>query len=355
KNNLRISCERVDSSTSSEKGFYLNRFNAPKIEYTLFQIKPWQLPFYIGFYTNLSQNYESTRNYTDWTSLSDFYLTRQIEITRKTTLTPKIGVIESWRNRTDINDDRNIFLTYYYSRTGIRQRFNTYTNIEIIHNFKNRTKPNSAQIDTSADDYGIETNKLGMNFSVFPKINKFFRISTGYDLRNYRTTKIEDNLLRFEPVTTEIKMPLIQGIDWYIKHQQNVKPSYMASINNEIEITVDKNTGFSFGIFHNHSPFDQIESLQIKNSFKFWLTEKWNFKISFLTDIKRLNNKINYDIIDNDIYIYRDLHCWEANFNYRKRGEIQEVYFNIGLKISKKAKDTLYDTHLESEFYPWRE
>ncbi len=354
KDNLRISCERIDASTSTKKGFYLDRFSAPKIEWTLFQTESQGLPFYIGFNTVLSQNYESSRDYTDWTSLSDFYLTKQIGLTRRTILAPKIGIIESWKNKTDINNDRDIFLTYYYSRIGLRQRIDNYTRFEITHEFKNRTIPNSLQIDTSASDYGIEINKLGMSFSIFPKINKFLRISTGYDLKNYRTIKIEDNLSRFEPVTTEIKLSLIKGINCYIRHQQNVKPFYMTSINNEIDIILDKKTGVSFGIFHNYSPFNPLESIQIKNSLRFWLTEKWNFKISFLTDANRLNNKISYEIIDNDIYIYRDLHCWEAFLNYKKRGEIQEFYFNIGLKISKKAKDTLYDTELESEFYPWR-
>ena len=354
KDNLRISCERVDASSSTKTGFYLDKLYAPKLEYTLFQLKPRCFPFYTGFNTNLSQNYESVRNYTDWTSISDFYITKQFGITRKTTLTPKVGIIESWRNRNNINDDTDIFLTYFYSRTSLRQRLNYFTNIEITHNFKNRTKPNLIQIDTDADDYGIETNKLEMSFSIFPKINKFLRLSTGYDLKNYRSIRIEDNLSRFEPVTTELKMPVLKGFDWYIKHQQNVKPSYMSSISSEFDFRFNKDTDFLFGIFHTYSPLNLIESVQLKNSFRFWLTEKWNFKISFITDISKINDSLNFDVIDNDIYIYRDLHCWEANLNYRKRGEVQEIYFNIGLKISKKAKETLYETEHEAEFYPWR-
>jgi hypothetical protein len=58
----------------------------------------------------------------------------------------------------------------------------------------------------------------------------------------------------------------------------------------------------------------------------FNLTENWKFKVSGSYDLERK------EISAPQISIYRDLHCWEMNFNWNPIGTYRGFRFEIRIK-----------------------
>lgn len=338
KTNLKISTSRIDKFNPADKNYYLYYMTLPQIEFTLLTFKPHFLPFYLGFNGGLAQKF-SEKNST-WTATGDFYITRQLSLSRYTTLTPKAGITEEW-------EARELFLTRLYSILNFRQRLHQFANIELTHNLKLRSKQNALQQDLQADDYGIEVNNLQSSIYISHKAQQYLRISSGYELRSFRNVVI-DRLARFQPIITDLQFLLTKKLICHVIHQQRINPSETISIQTELNFKPSDKSSYRLGIFH--QPTSQL--FQLKTSLNFWLTKKWQIGYYHTSNFDTSKNQ--FEIVDEELKLYRDLHCWEANFTYRRRGELQEYFFNIGLRIAARRKSELYDTKRESEHYPWR-
>ncbi|MDI6641393.1 MAG: hypothetical protein QME68_03670 [Elusimicrobiota bacterium] len=345
KTNWKTSISRIDKFNPATTTYYLHYMAAPQIEFALLTFKHNFLPFYVGFNGDLAQRFSG--KFSTWTATGDFYITRQLTLSRNTTLTPKVGITEFWEDKTSLVDVNDLFLTRLYSTLNFRQRLNQFTNFELAHNFKLRSKQNVFEQDLQADDYGIETNNLQSSIYISPKSQQYLRISSGYELRNFRNS-VMDRLTRFQPIITDLQFLLIKNFICHIIHQQRIKPSETISIQTELNFKPSNRNSYGLGIFYHHTS----QLLQLKTSLSFWLTSKWQLSYYHTSNIDTDKNK--FKIIDEELKLYRDLHCWEANFTYRRRGELQEYFFNIGLKIAARVKSELYDTERESEHYPWR-
>ncbi|MBU2615089.1 MAG: LPS export ABC transporter periplasmic protein LptC [Elusimicrobia bacterium] len=341
--NFQISSNRRDVFDPAAKSFVLDEYDAPKMDFTVFQFKPKYSPLYAGFSTNLYRNYSSKAGTVTWNSSSDFYLTRQFPVSLRTTITPKIGAIETWR----LLLDTQTFITNYYSALSLRQRINWFTYMEFTHNYKNRSIINSQEIDTFANDYGIEGNNIAAMLYVSQISSRYLRMSTSYDFREFKTPGYTNNLARYSPLITEIGTLLSRKVSIYLNHQFNIESSSTTSYQTEVTFTPSARASYSMGLYYVQT---STNGVQLNNQFSFWIGNKWFIN---LTLIGMVNNS-QYTIKDEGLKIYRDLHCWETSVTYNKRGEVEEYFFNIGLKIASRARQGLYDEKLENEFYPWR-
>ncbi|OGS18091.1 MAG: hypothetical protein A3J83_05560 [Elusimicrobia bacterium RIFOXYA2_FULL_40_6] len=345
KTSLQFSSSRHDVFDPNLNSFVLDEYNAPRMDFTVFQFKPKYSPLYTGFSTNLYRNYSRSVGTVTWNSSSDFYVTRQFPVSIRTTITPKIGIIENWK----LIMDTQTFITNYYSALSLRQRINWFTYMEFTHNYRNRSIINSQEIDSSANDFGIESNNIAAMLYISQVSSRYLRMSTSYDLKEFRINNYTNNLSRYSPLITEIGTPLSRKINLYFNHQFNIESSSTTSYQTEITYVHSSRSSYSMGLYYVHT---STNGVQLNNQFSFWITDKWQIILNL---IGMVNNN-QYTIKDEGLKIYRDLHCWETSVTYNKRGEVEEYFFNIGLKIAAPAetKKGLYDTKLENEFYPWR-
>jgi len=345
KTNLRISAYTVYSST-----YLIKEYSLPKIEYTLLQpIKPKFCPVSLMFSTVLSNNYNETVNDTVLESLSDLNAYREIKFTDKDTITPRIGIKETFRFKNKLQNE-NISLTKSYLNLNYLHMLSLVSEINFSYNITNRYRPNTMIIDSESDDYGIETNALSVTFFSLPSNETNLRINTGYDLRNLRSAPDVDWKTKISPVSTEFNFSR-DKYGFYIRDSHRISPFIQDSFQIMFNYTVDVKTYFDIGLNYIGQ---NINTTGLTNSFAFWPSNKWHIDISHYAIIDK--NKI--DIKQREINIYRDLHCWEAKLTVRTRilsgVSIDEYYLNLGLKTGREGRKKLYKIEHEKEFYPWR-
>ena len=346
KDTLRISASRGDQFDRVAGKYFIENYNAPRIEYTLMPVKQKWFSSYIGFNTVFSQNYDYQRDYSMWESTSDLYITRQFKPEEKTVFNPKIGIIESWQDKTDKNNYDDIHLTKLYSDMNLRRRINWYSNIDLNYKIQFRTEKNKSSQDISADDYGIEVSKLKLMYYSIPMNELIVRVYSGYDFRNPRSQQSSDWKTKFDPVASDLIMSF-RNMSLYFKHEQKIEPFSVASTNLDFNVGSFRNKYFGLGVGYNG---ERTGEMGIRGSLGFWPTKKWHVQVSNIGYAK--NDLIHTQ--SQKFEVYRDLHCWEARLTYDKLDESERYLFNIGLKISSEGKGKLYKTSYEREWYPWR-
>jgi len=343
KTNLQISFDKTDVFDLASNGFVTDNYTLPRVNFTIFTIRPKYLPFYYGFNTTLYRTYTRVLATTTWNSSSDLFIMRQFPVSIRTTITPKAGIIENWYELNGQND----FWTNKYTELSVRQRINWFTHIDLIHYYKNRTKINSSDIDEPAIDYGIENNSLRGIFYISQKSNQYFRMSTNYDLREYRNYTFRNNISRVSALVSEVGTPINRYLNVYVNHQYNIEYSTTVSFQTELKFTPNGKTNLSFGYYYIET---STTGVQLRSSVSFWPTNKWQLILSVMGMFGRETK-----IMEQSVKVYRDLHCWETSATYNKIGEVEEYFFNIGMKISApKPEKQVYNPEHEKEFYPWR-
>ena len=345
KTNLQLSINRTDVFDPAQNKYVIDQYTLPRLDLTVFQFKPKYSPVYMGLNTSLYRNYSRIGGTEAWNASVDCFVTQQYPVSIRTTITPRLGAVENWR----LLMDTQTFVTNYYSALSLRQRINWFTHMEFTHNYRNRTMINSQETDFQANDFGIEANNLSALLYVSQKSSQYLRMGTSYDYRDFRVNNYPTNLSRLAALGTEVYTPLGSKLAVYMNHQYNVEFSSTASFQTEVTYAPSDRASFSMGYFYVATSTD---GFQLNNQFNFWLGSKWLIALSLMSQV----NGGDIRIIDERLKIYRTLHCWETSATYHKRGEIEEYFFNIGLKIpAPKAKSQAgYDAKHENEFYPWR-
>jgi hypothetical protein len=138
----------------------------------------------------------------------------------------------------------------------------------------------------------------------------------------------------------------------YLREEQNIIPFTFSRLRTDISYTDYKtDSSAGLGLFYNDLVPKLIET---RVSASFWLTKKWRFIISQIGNIDSTGDTTKINPMEQKIDVYRDLHCWETWVSYSKRGDIEQYYFNIGLKLSNIGKKQTGITDVEKQFYPWR-
>lgn len=356
---LRISGSRIDTYDQQQNKYLLDTFSAPNIEFTLYPVKPKYSPVYFGLNSNIGQFYYRTySNIPDFTyinSSNNLYFYRTIKLANSVSITPKVGLLESWQDKTPFSSTQ-VYLTNYYSETNLRTQLGNSNSLDFNYLFKNRMIKNSFQeLDYQSDDYGIEKNQLNLSFFSFPYNNIFLKITSGYDFRRFRTETEYNWLTKFSPVITELNLNINKlGIYVreehliYIKEQQTSKNNLLDKIQLDSTLGDINNNYITLGISYNRS-FPQIYNF--RNAVGVWFGKKWYFKYETLFNVDNTENKTSFLFQQQKLNIYRDLHCWIMSVSYLKREkienlkrqEIEEFFFNIALKISVESKPQLFD------------
>lgn len=350
KSNTRIVSERFDSYNPATGGFEAESITLPRIDYTHYPVRSRLfLPIYANFTASVQNQYARANGYYLQTAGFDSNITGDYRITRDLTLKPRLGLKENWQDKTSQFDLTDIFVTRYYWDINARYRFTRWMDWDAGYNYLLRSQKNSLLPDLDATDFGEETNQIYFVNSMYFRRNVVVRNSTGYNLHVNRFEIVDDWRSKFNPLVNELTWTPPKGFYIYLRQENVVYPYSFKSLQADSRWGKSENKYLNFGVFYQSARPDQLD---FNTGIGFWPTKKW--KIDYTIRASALNNFDQLTSNDQEIKIYRDLHCWEFKLTYRRRQNIDEVYFLLDLKSAARNRQVLYNRNQEKEFYPWR-
>lgn len=332
-NSFRISYIRKDNYSQEKQRFENSFFKIP-IQFMLYPFKVRNFvisekinfsPEFIGATTYYKILTENNFNISFPKRVGFFSLTPSLEINSYYTSFPQ----------------NEVFYNLYSFNFPIK--YNIFDgSLDLSYNYTIRSKENSFDIIFSSNVY---KNFLSFRLDLFRRWY-YFRTFSSYDflgvdkcwLKNF-SPLISDLGFNFKLLNTNFHTE-------YDVHKENIK-----SMNLSVSVIPNDNLlSISYG-----KNFDKDIEF-ISTQFIFNLLNKWQFKFKTIGNIK----KDNFEIINSDFEIYRDLHCWETRIYLNTRKSLStvtempyvfEVGGYIGLKFKPYRKPS---TDLDKQFFPWR-
>jgi hypothetical protein len=111
-----------------------------------------------------------------------------------------------------------------------------------------------------------------------------------------------------------------------IQRQQRESGYYGMFREEEPDLSIPWSLQLSWDFSENKVPTQKFRSSNVRGSLGFNLTERWKISVSGSYDI------LNREVAAPNVSIYRDLHCWEMNFNWVPIGTYRGFQFEIRLK-----------------------
>lgn len=348
KSNLRIISERYDTYDSLKGGFEPESITLPRVTYTLFPTKG-KLPFYTNFNLSLQNQYTSAYKEYIISGNADTTVSKDYRLTGKLTLRPQIGISETWQNKSPLLDMSNIFQTQYFSSVNLRWRLSRRIDWDLSHNYRLRSETNSLLIDESADDYGEVSNLVSFQNSMYLSSRMTLRNSTSYNLHKNRSENILDWRNKFNPLVNELTWIPSNSYYVYLREESIIHPHSIRAVQADSRIGNPDKKYLNFGVFYQS---DRPDQLDFNTGIGFCPTQNWKIDYNIRTTTLDSFGQIRAN--DQELKLYRDLHCWEFKLSYRRRLNAEEIYFQLDLKSASKNRKNLYPAKQEQEFYPWR-
>ncbi|MDO8734529.1 MAG: hypothetical protein Q7K21_05175, partial [Elusimicrobiota bacterium] len=330
------------------------------------QIKIRKLPLYYEF----SANGEKT-----WIRNEDFYrtnangslkFTNPLRLTKKITFTSAAGVKTYWQDRLNKADINDIYRWTYNTDLNFDIRSFYFLNHQFGYYFEQEP-------DKRHDDYrGVIADKLRTKHSAYID-NLTVRVWTGLDVRqSSSSTQSYDFKQRLDGITSEIDYSMYNFLNIYYRNDYNVfyeKPNSV-QLNSEMRLGPDRfdkskeNAYLKNGVSYERSTPNRLTffgEVGVRPTTNWQVAYKMQSSFSYDFTEHR-NNFKDYRYYERSVNVYRDLHCWEANFSYLDRVPLEkdepnfyEFWFNVRIKselgYQKSSAATL---ERERKWYPWR-
>lgn len=344
--NLIINFSRTDALNQATNEFEPQSITVPSLSYTRYSVIP-SLPFSNTLSGTLNNFYTSGSGYYTTNGTLNANIRKGYAFMRKRlTFTPSLSVLENWSNRDVLGNLSDTFVTHYLTDLNLRWRLSRLFSWDVGYSLNMRTLVNSLYPDYEAVDYGIETSRVYFQ-NYFSKGRVSVRNATGYDLRINRGEVIDDWRRKLNPLVNEVTWLPGNFVTLFFREENVIYPAALNSLSALASVGQPERTYGSFGVFYNGSAPDD---LGFTTGFGFWPTSKW--KLDYQLSATSLNRFQGFRLGEQEIRLYRDLHCWEFKISYRKRPVAEEVYFQLNLKISAANRSKIQQQ--SKEFYPWR-
>lgn len=330
---------------------YLPRlsFNASSIKIN----KSKKLPLYYKTSLRLDNYYTLAPNdFYRITVDADQRLSSSIRLNRYMTMTPSVGFQEIWQNQTSKTDEKDINRHIYRTGINFRNTINRFFYVTYGHSFQEEIDKtpttnslsgalnfNFPRVITKIDTQG-ETTVKKINFA---KLD----VSTTYDIREKGVT-FDHWKQRFSNLITRLFFTPVSWQKLNLDHYYNLYTERTEKLQTTLRLSKsDLNMTLSSTYLES-----QPSVLDTSGSVDFWLTKKWKVKFTNRASVYYKADEFKYSKWSERTYtIYRDLHCWEAQFYWIKRPAEEELWFKINIKALPKNKISIYHNVEEEE---WR-
>ncbi|MBR3628564.1 MAG: LPS-assembly protein LptD [Elusimicrobia bacterium] len=353
KSNLRIMSELYQIynpiTDKIQNGSYLI---LPQVYYSLYPAKT------LGALSSFTFNFENKTNYEYFfegedydyrriSAIADYNITKDYRVTKKMTVKPTLGINGTFYDSVNPEDDDKNFTTRYYGSLNTRYRLTWWMDWNLSYEAKLRSDINRLNIDTDSFDKGVEKHAIMFNNYIYTNSNLIIRNVTGYDLRN-----IEDlGYIDWYPLITELTYVPTSKVTLYFKQTQDLHPFKFNSVQFDSMFGKLERFYFKFSAFYYEIRPDEVD---LVSGIGFWLNSKW--RLDYLIRITcNYEDDIEWSKRDQELKIYRDLHCFNLGASFRLREEYFEFYFKFEMKSNVPTLTKKDGTkEIDQEFYPWR-
>ncbi len=220
-----------------------------------------------------------------------------------------------------------------------------------------RLEPNGTAIDRGGSDGGLETHHLGWLAFWRPTRRVMLRSFAGADIR--RLANEDPNAYfqrKWDPWTTEFTYDPTLHTGYFFRYAMGYYPIRVQLWEADYTYKGAYRTYFREGVLFNSGTRGL---LTWNNTFGIFLSPGWRVDATIHTFVS--NRSVSTAIregrlIDEEIIVTRDLHCWEAQFSYRNLPPFSRQYsLMFNFKIGVAAQKQITNEDLESQYYPWRD
>ncbi|MDR1696294.1 MAG: hypothetical protein LBR69_06685 [Endomicrobium sp.] len=360
--NLMVVTERYDNYDSFSGEYVTTSITLPQVNFTYYPKK-----IFWGITNSFNLIYNN--NYRQWnysdhdgffyknTATFNYSLTKDFRFGRRITLKPTLGFSEEWYDKNDVKETENALLTRYSAGLNSRFRATSWMDWNINYSAVLRSQKDSLQADSSANDYGIETNLLSYT--------NYMYIGSRTTVRNYLSYNLREDRFyapqRWSPFITEIIYTPKYYITAYIRQSQLLDPFKFQAMQIDLTVGEHEKAYLNFGAFYQNYENNAAliyRSHEIDNTLGFglWITPKWRLDYNIRTTAKLDFTYIRMN--EHEFRLYRDLHCYNFGVTWRIRGIYHEVFFKFDLKTNMPFSRTPQGQQEyrgeEQIFYPWR-
>ena len=352
KSNLRVMSELYQIynpiTDKIQNGSYLI---LPQVYYSLYPTKT--LGAYSSFTFNLENktNYEmeyssNTYDYRRISATADYNITKDYKVSKRMTVKPTLGVNGTFYDSINPEDDDKNLTTRYYGSFNTRYRPTWWMDWNLSYNARLRSDINRLNIDTDAEDKGVEQNAILFNNYIYTNSNLTVRNTTGYDLRDLENLGYID----WYPFITEITYVPSSKVTIFLKQTQDLHPFKFNSLQFDSMFGKLERFYFKFSAFYYQT---RPEEVDLVSGIGFWLNSKW--RLDYLIRITSHYTENKWSKRDQELKVYRDLHCFNLGASFRLREEYFEFYLKFEMKSNVPTLTKKDGTkEIDQEFYPWR-
>ena len=378
---------------------HIQSASLPRYEFTLYQIPLWapkhapllpgstayphvpQKPDRVGA-LNFTMNGSAQENYlrlddkTRAKANTQANLSQSYIISRDITITPGLNTQLRWQ---DLDDPQPSPLTpettsvlpvpvpilerrgvqgLSGASVGTRMRVTRNATLDQTYQLTYRTTPNEFALDRSQNDGGIDTHHISWVLVQRPSQALLMRSFSGMDLRHLENEDLNTyQQRRIDPWTTELTIsPRASPYQLFARYQLGYYPTRDLSWEVSGHFTGIHKTLINSGFLYSRGIEGRITW---NNTVGFYFSPGWRLDGSVNMYIPTLNSDRTLGqvgkVIDNELFVTRDIHCWQIQFIVRNRPPIAREYSILAnLKFGPQTPKKIEDNDLESQFYPWR-
>ena len=365
--------DKFDQTISSSN--FISKLTVPKVTFNTIPIKWKHFPFYTSFTGNwinetLARSDPDKALRYQRSATAGVQIKKDFRIQKKWTLTPRMGFDERWQDRdlTKTEAENDIYNGRYNLGMDVRRKISRNVDTTVKHDYVARLEQNRINMDTKANDRGIERNLI--TGSVVTRVGRSTRLTlaSGYDLRSPPKSDPDFYIhtsRRIVSPSLDAQIQLTRSLGLYFREtyslfdNSTLRPTRTpANTAGEIQIgDFTSSTFFSHGFSYTKSASGVDASVTFTNKLKFFLTKHWHVN-AFLSYRAEGPKKLNYrkvKPVEKTIEVVRDLHCWVLRMSFSDRTGIREASFHIDLKTNLKSQEDLYEKSKDIPFYTNRE
>ena len=345
-----------NNSTSKYEPYLIK---LPSLQWNFYSRKIfWAIMYRPSFQFNHSYSRHSFGKYfyRD-TAVAKCNLARDFKVSKRLILKPSLDLAENWYDIDTFKNYNNSFFTQYGASLDNRYRLTSWIDLNAKYAYMARTQPNYFKLDESANDYGIELNRVTLRNDMYIGERITTMNSIVYDLKYYRTIL---NKEWWSPLTTEITWLPKYNVTVIIQERQRIEPCQFHSFKLDTKIGDFRKAEFKYTLLYQryNNPLMEYKNNEIDHvvGFAFWIMPKWgiDYKITTSASID-----LKYFILNtHKLLIYRDLHCYNFGIILNKNAQEERIDFKFDLKTNMpfdKSKQNFGYDNPEEMFYPWED
>jgi LPS-assembly protein len=338
--------------------YKMSSVKLPNVKLDFFTKKDF-MGIYHKPYVEYSHNYSGHKNKKYFyrnTGLFKYTITKDYKISRRVVLKPSLEASENWYDMNELGDYKNDFFTKYGGALNLRFRATSWMDWNANYLYMARTKPNSLDIESLENDYGIEHNHVTLRNDMYIGDRTTVRNDITYNMKHHR---LGNPTQWWSTLNTELMWTPTHYITLIAKESQLMEPCKFNSFQFDLKVGELKKAYINFGAFYQNYNDSKIsyKSNEIDNLFGFgvWLNPKWRVDYNIRTTSR--TNLSYIAMTDHEARLYRDLHCYNFGVRWRITRLDQEIFFIFNLKtnmpIKDKSKENFGYDDPDAMFYPW--